>query len=56
MVKLRMAQTLSDAVKFVEQGRKYPLLCQGEDEVVNCHSDIRVGPDVVCDPAFLVTR
>lgn len=38
MVKLRMAQHLTDAVKFVEQGH------------------IRVGPEVISDPAFLVTR
>ncbi|CAI8022801.1 U3 small nucleolar ribonucleoprotein protein IMP3 [Geodia barretti] len=38
MVKLHMAQRVSDASKFVEQGH------------------IRVGPEVVTDPAFLVTR
>jgi U3 small nucleolar ribonucleoprotein protein IMP3 len=38
MVKLRMSQTVKDAVKFVEQGH------------------IRVGPEVITDPAFLVTR
>lgn len=38
MVRLRMAQTLTDAVSFVEQGQ------------------VRVGPNLVTDPAFLVTR
>lgn len=38
MVKLRMAQVVKDAVKYIEQGH------------------IRVGPDVITDPAFLVTR
>lgn len=38
MVRLRMAETLREAVTFVEQGH------------------VRVGPDTVTDPAFLVTR
>ncbi|XP_033102104.1 U3 small nucleolar ribonucleoprotein protein IMP3-like [Anneissia japonica] len=38
MKKLKMAQEVSMAVQFVEQGH------------------IRVGPDIVLDPAFLVTR
>ena len=38
MVRLRMAETLKEAVTFVEQGH------------------VRVGPDTVTDPAFLVTR
>ena len=38
MVRLRMADHLPAAVKFVEQGH------------------VRVGPEVVTDPAFLVTR
>ena len=38
IVRLKMAQTLREAVTFVEQGH------------------VRVGPDVVTDPAFLVTR
>ncbi|XP_065916987.1 U3 small nucleolar ribonucleoprotein protein IMP3-like [Dysidea avara] len=38
MVKLRMAQAVKDAVKYIEQGH------------------IRVGPDIITDPAFLVTR
>ena len=38
MVRLRMAQSVKDAVKFVEQGH------------------VRVGPEVITDPAFLVTR
>ncbi len=33
-----MAETVSDAVKFVEQGH------------------VRIGPQVITDPAFLVTR
>ena len=38
MVRLRMAQAIKDAVKYVEQGH------------------VRVGPEVIKDPAFLVTR
>ena len=38
MVRLRMAETLREAVTFIEQGH------------------IRVGPDTITDPAFLVTR
>jgi U3 small nucleolar ribonucleoprotein protein IMP3 len=38
MVRLRMAETLREAVTFVEQGH------------------VRVGPNTVTDPAFLVTR
>ncbi|KAK7202495.1 hypothetical protein BZA70DRAFT_307859 [Myxozyma melibiosi] len=38
MCRLRMAETISAAVKLVEQGH------------------VRVGPEVVTDPAYLVTR
>jgi U3 small nucleolar ribonucleoprotein protein IMP3 len=38
MVKLKMCETLKEAVTFIEQGH------------------VRVGPEVVTDPAFLVTR
>ncbi|KAI9189490.1 U3 small nucleolar ribonucleoprotein imp3 [Blastocladiella emersonii ATCC 22665] len=38
MVRLKMAETVKEAVTFVEQGH------------------VRVGPNVVTDPAFLVTR
>jgi len=38
MTRLRMAENVPAAVKFVEQGH------------------VRVGPEVVTDPAFLVTR
>jgi U3 small nucleolar ribonucleoprotein protein IMP3 len=38
MVRLKMTETLKEAVTFVEQGH------------------IRVGPDTVTDPAYLVTR
>ena len=38
MARLKMAQTLREAVTFVEQGH------------------VRVGPEVVTDPSFLVTR
>lgn len=38
MVRLRMAQAVKDAVKYIEQGH------------------VRVGPEVIMDPAFLVTR
>lgn len=38
LCRLKMAETLKEAVKYVEQGH------------------LRVGPDVVTDPAFLCTR
>ena len=38
MVRLKMAETLREAVTFIEQGH------------------VRVGPETVVDPAFLVTR
>ena len=38
MVRLKMSETLREAVTFIEQGH------------------IRVGPDTVTDPAYLVTR
>lgn len=38
LVRLKMAETLREAVTFIEQGH------------------IRVGPEIVNDPAFLVTR
>ncbi|XP_030828020.1 U3 small nucleolar ribonucleoprotein protein IMP3 [Strongylocentrotus purpuratus] len=38
MVKIKMAETVESAVKFVQ------------------HGHIRVGPELVLDPAFLVTR
>ena len=38
MFRVKMAQTIKEAVKFIEQGH------------------IRVGPETVTDPAFLVTR
>lgn len=38
MVTSKMAETMKEAVTFIEQGQ------------------VRVGPDVIADPAFLVTR
>jgi len=38
MVVSKMAETVSTAVKFIEQGH------------------VRVGPDTITDPAYLVTR
>ena len=38
MCRLKMAETISDAVKFIEQGH------------------VRVGPNVITDPAYLITR
>ncbi|GMI63043.1 hypothetical protein ScalyP_jg5549 [Parmales sp. scaly parma] len=38
MVRMKMSETLKEAVTFIEQGQ------------------VRVGPDVVTDPAFLVSR
>ena len=37
-VSIEMAETISDAVKFIEQGH------------------VRVGPNVITDPAYLITR
>ena len=65
LVRLKMSETLKEAVTFVEQGRKCiltidfcRLLCcafEGVHAALYC-ADIRVGPEVVTDPAFLVTR
>jgi U3 small nucleolar ribonucleoprotein protein IMP3 len=38
MVRLKMSETIKEAITFIEQGH------------------VRVGPEVVTDPAFLVTR
>lgn len=38
MVRLKMSESVSQAVKYVEQG------------------NVRVGPDTISDPAFMVTR
>lgn len=38
MARLKMAQTLTEASTYIEQGQ------------------VRVGPEIVTDPAFLVTR
>lgn len=38
MHRAKMAETIADAVKFIEQGH------------------VRVGPNLITDPAFLVTR
>ena len=38
MHRLRMAETIKDGVKFIEQGH------------------VRVGPNLITDPAYLVTR
>jgi U3 small nucleolar ribonucleoprotein protein IMP3 len=38
MVRLKMSESLHEAIQFIEQGH------------------IRVGPETVTDPAFLVTR
>jgi U3 small nucleolar ribonucleoprotein protein IMP3 len=38
MVRLKMSESLREAITFIEQGH------------------VRVGPEVVTDPAFLVTR
>ena len=70
MVRLKMAETVKEAVTFVEQGRtllpSLPLplgrprssrltwLRTTSDAVDS--ADVRVGPEPVTDPAFLVTR
>ncbi len=48
MVRLRMAQTLREAVTYIEQGRMFVVqpICV----------DIKVGVETVSDPAFFVTR
>lgn len=38
MHRLKMAETIQDAIKFIEQGH------------------VRVGPNLITDPAYLVTR
>ncbi|KPP60639.1 U3 small nucleolar ribonucleoprotein IMP3-like [Scleropages formosus] len=47
MVSLRMAQNLKTAITFIEQGHVH---------ILDLVLDIRVGPEIVTDPAFLVTR
>ena len=51
MVRLRMAQTLREAVTYIEQGRMLFSV------VMYLHIvDIKVGVETVTDPAFFVTR
>jgi len=66
MVRLQMSQSVREAVALVEQGREccyYHLLLlldddddDDDDEMVSSSIDVRVGPEIVTDPAFLVTR
>ena len=59
LVRLKMAETLKEAVTFVEQGRiRDVALFMFVASHMNFFSilDLRVGPEVVTDPAFLVTR
>lgn len=68
MVRLKMAQTIREAITLIEQGRtcdrsptcfshiygERPSCAPG----LGCrnYTDVRVGPETVTDPAFLVTR
>lgn len=72
LVRNKFCENLKEAVKFVEQGRILPKCPAGEIRITRSWFyaltrffarilhfyclDIRVGPDVVTDPAFLVTR
>lgn len=67
MLNLRMAQNLKTAITFIQQGRILQSVClsgvcysrENAGRLVvflNTLTDVRVGPDIVTDPAFLVTR
>ncbi len=49
MVQLKMAQSVHEAARLVEQ------VCRARCAAI-AQGHVRVGPDVVKDPAFLVTR
>jgi ribosomal protein S4 len=61
MVRLKMAETVKEAVTFIEQGRTWPgargtVVCLLTRNLPSHPSDVRVGPEPVNDPAYLVTR
>lgn len=66
MVRLKMSENLQEAVTFIEQVMRLRALsvlyvCPlglGPDRKnwMLCKGHVRVGPEVVTDPAFLVTR
>ena len=73
MVRLKMAETVKEAVTFIEQGRtrlhRGPpglpqhtavslMIARPPPHAPRMHAnaDVRVGPEPVNDPAFLVTR
>ena len=49
---LKFAESVKEAVTFIEQGRNYFYINRNFKIIL----DIRVGTDVVNDPALLVTR
>ena len=52
MCRLSLAETVKEAVQFIEQGRKLNKTVKSVLKIL----DVRVGPDTITDPAFLVTR
>lgn len=61
LVRLKFVETVKEAVTFVEQGRMKQFFLLNAIEPPPLTSpcvceDIRVGPDVIKDPAYLVTR
>ncbi|PWA17415.1 hypothetical protein CCH79_00011226, partial [Gambusia affinis] len=56
MLNLRMAQNLKTAITFIQQGRILQSVCPSGVCYPRENADVRVGPDIVTDPAFLVTR
>ncbi len=50
MVRMKMAETVREAVTFVEQGRT------SHPQQLTPLKDVRVGPKTITDTAFLVTR
>jgi len=67
MVRLKFVENVKEAVTFIEQGRKTAasanktrLIVRLNEQNLPTHPpqsiDIRVGPDVIKDPASLVTR
>ncbi|KAG6557208.1 hypothetical protein Mapa_001135 [Marchantia paleacea] len=46
MMRLKFAENMKEATTFIEQGPSLTII----------RTDIRVGPDTITDPAFLVTR
>lgn len=63
LVRLKFAETMKEAVTFVEQAREFFFVSfvygsYGHVFILwfSTKSDIRVGTEIITDPAFLVTR